>query len=295
MTRSHSEIWRDPALPFVESRRACHSRACYKAHSHPTFSIGTVDAGLSHFTGAGEGRERLTPGSLVLVPAQRVHACNPQPGQAWSYQMLHLDAQWLQQLRLEAGVAAGEPGAPARISRSASVYRQFCQLNALLFSKAGAAEKEAALVAFIGDLDFAAHDTLDAAPAPTLSAPALREALDMIEAQDSAQLSLSHLAAHVGLGRYQLIRALRAATGLTPHAYLLNARVNRARRLLSQGRPLAEVAYELGFADQAHFQRVFKAHAGMTPGRYRGGAGNTVPLWERAGPAIKGEALATRR
>ncbi|MDZ4021174.1 hypothetical protein PssiTeo3_45830 [Pseudomonas sichuanensis] len=72
-----SEIWHDPALPFVESRRACHSRACYKAHSHPSFSIGAVDVGYSHFTGAGQGVVRLTPGTLVLVPAQRVHACNP--------------------------------------------------------------------------------------------------------------------------------------------------------------------------------------------------------------------------
>ena len=40
-------FWRDPFLPHVESRRACHSRACYKPHSHPTFSIGAVDAGGS--------------------------------------------------------------------------------------------------------------------------------------------------------------------------------------------------------------------------------------------------------
>lgn len=105
MTLSNSEIWRDPALPFVESRRACHSRACYKAHSHPTFSIGAVDAGLSWFTGAGDGQARLTPGTLVLVPAQRVHACNPESGQAWSYQMVHVDAQWLGRLRLSQALA----------------------------------------------------------------------------------------------------------------------------------------------------------------------------------------------
>lgn len=170
MTLSNSEIWRDPALPFVESRRACHSRACYKAHSHPTFSIGAVDAGLSWFTGAGDGQARLTPGTLVLVPAQRVHACNPESGQAWSYQMVHVDAQWLGRLRLESGVSAAEPGAPARITRSAEVYRQFCQLNALLFSDAAPSQKEAALVAFIGDHDFAAHATLDAAR-PCLERP----------------------------------------------------------------------------------------------------------------------------
>lgn len=273
MTLSNSEIWRDPALPFVESRRACHSRACYKAHSHPTFSIGAVDAGLSWFTGAGDGQTRLTPGTLVLVPAQRVHACNPEPGQAWSYQMVHVDAQWLGRLRLESGMSAAEPGAPARITRSAEVYRQFCQLNALLFSDAAPSQKEAALVAFIGDHDFAAHATLDAAPPPALSAPALRELIAMLQTCELAEISLEHLAGHVGFGRYQLIRAFRAATGLTPHAYLLNERVNRARGLLGQGQDLAQVAYRLGFADQSHFQRVFKAHAGMTPGQYRQRAG----------------------
>ena len=99
--------------------------------------------------------------------------------------------------------------------------------------------------------------------------PTLRGLIEHIEAQDLTQLSLERLARQAGLGRYQLIRAFRAATGLTPHAYLLNARINQGRRLLRDGLALAEVAYQLGFADQSHFQRVFKAHVGLTPGQYR--------------------------
>lgn len=269
MPRTRSLLWRDPALPWVESRRACHSRACYKAHSHPTFSIGAVDAGFSHFSGAGDEQQRLTPGTLVLVPAQRVHACNPEPGQAWSYQMLHVAADWLAQLRLESGLSAAEPGAPARISRQPALYRAFCALNELLFSAAGVTEKEAALIAFMGDHDFSEHPPLAAAPAPRLALPALRGLIARIEADDPAPLSLEALARQAGLGRYQLIRAFRAATGLTPHAYLINGRVNRGRQLLRDGQALAEVAYRLGFADQSHFQRVFKAHVGVTPGQYR--------------------------
>jgi AraC-like DNA-binding protein len=267
MPPARSEIWHDPALPHVESRRACHSRACYKAHSHPTFSIGAVDAGTSRFTGAGNGEVRLTPGTLVLVPAQRVHACNPDAGQAWSYQMLHLDAAWLAELRLESGIAAGAPEAPARISRSAALYRQFCALNALLFSTAPAVEKDAALVSFIGDHDFATQPAT--MTAPPLAPSVLDRLIAHIEQSDPAELSLERLAGLAGIGRYPLIRAFAAATGMTPHAYLLNARVNRARRLLREGSGLAEVAYRLGFADQSHFQRVFKAHAGVTPGVYR--------------------------
>ncbi|MFV3291487.1 AraC family transcriptional regulator [Pseudomonas sp. NY11955] len=268
MPRSHTVLWRDPALAHVESRRACHSRACYKAHSHPTFSIGAVDAGQSHFSGAAGGQERLTPGTLVLVPAQRVHACNPEPGQAWSYQMLHVDADWLTQLRRESGLGGAGAGEPARVCRDPQVYRQFCALNSVLFSSASNSEKDTALIAFLGDLDFSVHPPLTVAPA--LEAATLSGLLTHIEHLDPAQLSLEVLAREAGLGRYQLIRAFRAATGLTPHAYLLNARVNRGRRLLGEGVALAEVAYQLGFADQSHFQRVFKAYVGVTPGQYRG-------------------------
>ncbi|WP_251475102.1 hypothetical protein [Stenotrophomonas lactitubi] len=57
-----TEFWRDAAMPYVESRRACDSRACYRAHSHPTFSIGAVDQGTSLFTGAACGAVTLHRG-----------------------------------------------------------------------------------------------------------------------------------------------------------------------------------------------------------------------------------------
>ena len=256
---SPSFFWRDSTLPHVETRRACHSRACYKPHSHPTFSIGAVDAGGSVFTGSGEVAVRLAPGSLVLVPAGCVHACNPLPDQAWSYQMLHLDARWLQ------AHAPTLDGETARVLHCPLLYAQFCAVNDLLFSSSSAQEKDAALLAFLGACAGADADTLPSAckPVPQQLAPVLAA----LQAQPSA--SLEQMAQAAGLSRYQLIRAFRAATGMTPHAYQLNASINRARSGLQSGTALAQLAHELGFADQSHFQRVFKAHAGMTPGRYR--------------------------
>lgn len=71
MRGASQRFWRDPRMPHVESRRASHSRACYKPHSHPTFSIGAVDAGSSVFSGAG--------GSLILDwagPAEALRIAN---------------------------------------------------------------------------------------------------------------------------------------------------------------------------------------------------------------------------
>lgn len=250
---------RAPALPHIETRRACHSRACYKPHSHPTFSIGAVDAGGSVFTGSGAAAVRLAPGSLVLVPAGCVHACNPLPDMAWSYQMLHLDAQWLQQH------APALDGESARVLDCRLLYAQFCAMNELLFSSGSAQEKDAALLAFLDACASATTDILPSVRKPV--PPQLVPVLDTLQAQPLA--TLQQLAQSAGMSRYQLIRAFRAATGMTPHAYQLNASINRARSSLQEGTALAQLAHELGFADQSHFQRVFKAHAGITPGRYR--------------------------
>lgn len=252
-------FWRDPSMHHLESRRANKSRACYKQHSHPTFSIGAVDAGGSVFTGSGEAAVRLAPASLVLVPAGCVHACNPLPDMAWSYQMLHLDAHWLQQH------APALDGDTARVLECPLLYAQFCTMNALLFSSSTAQEKNAALLAF---LDACASATTDLLPSVRKPIPQhLAPVVDTLQAQPLA--TLQQLAQAAGLSRYQLIRAFRAATGMTPHAYQLNANINLARSSLQEGTALAQVAHELGFADQSHFQRVFKAHAGITPGRYR--------------------------
>ncbi|MDN2708470.1 AraC family transcriptional regulator [Janthinobacterium sp. SUN118] len=257
----NTTFWRDPALPHVESRRACRSRACYKPHSHPTYSIGAVDAGGSIFTGSKDGKVALGNGSLVLVPAGCVHACNPLPDAHWSYQMLHLDAQWLHTHvpRLDASSAS--------VLHQPVLYAQFCAMNALLFSPAAVAAKQEALLALL----HACADASGASPLPSHAARIpiqLRPVVQQLQSQPLA--SLAQLAELAGMSRYQLIRAFRAATGMTPHAYQLNLGVNRARSGLQAGNALADIACELGFADQSHLQRVFKAHAGITPGRYRG-------------------------
>ena len=264
------QFWRDPAMPYAESRRACRSHACYKPHSHPTYSIGAIDDGGSRFTGAGDKPVILHPGTVIFIPAARVHACNPLPGSAWSYQMLHLDVAWLRTVRREYAMAgAADDDEPVRVLREPAAYARFCGLNALLFSDADRQEKEAALIEFIGDADAAQGMAIDAAPQSSCLSDRISPALELLRKEPADNAPLAHLARLAGMSRYQVIRAFRAVTGLTPHAWQLNQRVNLARERIRAGESLVDVAYALGFADQAHFHRVFKAYAGITPGGFR--------------------------
>ncbi|MFD0776484.1 helix-turn-helix transcriptional regulator, partial [Streptomonospora algeriensis] len=82
---------------------------------------------------------------------------------------------------------------------------------------------------------------------------------------------LEELAAAVDTPPFALLRAFRSAHGLPPHAYVNDIRVQRARRLLGEGIPPADVAACLGFADQPHLTRHFKRSTGVPPGAFQRG------------------------
>jgi AraC family transcriptional regulator len=100
---------------------------------------------------------------------------------------------------------------------------------------------------------------------PAAPAPWLRRVIDRLEADLTDAPTLTELAAEVGVHPAHLSRAFRQVRGETVGEYLRRRRVEQAERALAGPRPLAEIAADAGFADQAHFTRVFRRHFGMTP------------------------------
>jgi len=103
-----------------------------------------------------------------------------------------------------------------------------------------------------------------------LSSTQERVVRDYVQAHLRERISLDDLAAAVSLSRFHFARRFRQSTGTSPHEFVLRQRVARARTMLTRtGAPLTDVALACGFADQSHLNRVFKAHVGTTPGRFR--------------------------
>lgn len=98
----------------------------------------------------------------------------------------------------------------------------------------------------------------------------LARVVDFIEANLDRELTLDKLARVACLSPYHFVRAFKVAVGMTPHRYLMDRRVARARALLDAGDlPLVAVGDLCGFASQAHFTSAFKRAVGTTPGAYR--------------------------
>ena len=112
------------------------------------------------------------------------------------------------------------------------------------------------------------------APAPQahggLAAGALRRVREYVQVHLNESIDLSMLAAVAGLSMHHFAREFKQSAGVTPHHYLIQKRIERAQQILAQtDLSLAEIAYTVGFSDQGHLARHFRALLGTTPREFR--------------------------
>lgn len=263
-------FWRDAALPFIEARSIADGReVCYTRHSHEHFSIGAITAGRSTYVHEQASCEVAT-GTVVLMNPGDVHACNPIDDQPWSYLMLYVDTPWLTDLQHQLGFAAELDYRPFTCTHTAdrTLFDGLNQLYELLLdAQASTLQKHSGAVAFFTEVQIRLNPAQVMLDEPNSK---LERAAEYIREHCTQALKLEDICTAAELSASYLIRAFKQQYGMTPHAYLVNRRIQFARQQLRQGRLIADVALDAGFADQAHFQRVFKQHLAATPGQYRG-------------------------
>ena len=262
-------FWRDDALPFIEARAIADGReVCYTRHSHAHFSIGAITAGRSTYVHEHMQCE-ISTGTVVLMNPGDVHACNPINDQPWSYVMLYVETPWLIDLQHQLGVSHDQAfrrfAAPH--TTDASLFAGLKNLYTVLTdTDQDMLCKHSAAVEYFAEV----QQRLNPAGQPLREANSrLERAADYIRDNCTQMLKLEDICQAAQLSPSYLIRAFKQHFGMTPHAFLINRRIQFAREQLRRGRLIADVALEAGFADQAHFQRVFKKHLAATPGQYQ--------------------------
>lgn len=262
-------FWRDDALPFIEARSIADGReVCYTRHSHEHFSIGAITAGRSTYLHE-QSEFQVSAGTVVLMNPGDVHACNPIDDQPWSYLMLYVETPWLTDLQHQLGF--GQDQAFRRFSithlHDADLFAGLKGLYEVLVDEQhDILRKHSAAVEFFTDV----QQRLNPGDQPLRESNfKLERAAEYIRDNCTQLLKLEDICAAAQLSPSYLIRAFKQHYGMTPHAFLVNRRIQFARDQLRSGKLIADVALEAGFADQAHFQRVFKQHLAATPGQYR--------------------------
>ena len=110
-----------------------------------------------------------------------------------------------------------------------------------------------------------------------------------MDANAHEPIGLDSAAVEAGLSPFHFLRLFRDVLGVTPHQYLVRARLRRAAGLLAdEERSITDIALEVGFADLSNFVRTFHRAAGVSPTGFRRAArGDRKILQERmAAPAL---------
>lgn len=258
-----------PAARFdgLDCLAATFRRHAYAPHRHESYVLGTIEAGCETFRVRG-ARHYARPGLITFVNPLETHDGEPY-GPGYSYRMTYPEIGLMREVAasLSGREAGGTPFFPEPLVEDAAGAALFAAAHRAIEGGEDLLAGEEMLLRFYAHC-LARHADLAVRPVGAEAGPVDR-AREVFEARYDEDLSLADLARLTGLPRHHLIRAFRRETGLTPHAYLVDVRVRRARERLRRGEKPGDVAAATGFSDQPHLTRAFKARFGVTPGAFR--------------------------
>lgn len=252
-----------PMFGGVDMMSARFVRHSFAPHSHDELMIGVMHAGVKSFRCAG-AREYASPGDLVVVNPGEMHTGEREHGAELTYAALYVSEAAL------SAILERPRGTPTIVGRTViedrDVWPLFNTAHRLAMAGDDIAASEAmacgvSLLFQRYEDDCHVHSEADC---PT----AVYRAIEFLESRACEHVSLEDASKVSGVGLFHLIRLFQKHLGLTPYAYLTQVRIAKSRQLLRSGEPIAQVALDVGFADQAHFTKRFKQLTGTTPAFY---------------------------
>ena len=271
MSKEQVTFWRDRVLADMEVLKATYVHHAFSRHSHTGYAIGIIESGVETFDYLGSGHH-APAGSLVIIHPGEVHTGQAGVDEGWRYRMMYPSVALVQQAVTELGRPASEvPFFPEPVICDRPLVSYFRQLHQSLEQGATPLERESKLLWFLARL-IERHSERRSLLAPETAQPAAVKATQRYLQQHYQEaVRLNDLAQAVDLSPRKLLRLCNQAWGLPPHRYLIQLRVERAKRLIADGASLCAVAADTGFADQSHLNRHFKRVVGITPGQYQQG------------------------
>jgi AraC-like DNA-binding protein len=239
------------------------TRPIEEIYAQPRIVI--VRDGMFHCRTAG-GAATLLPGSVLLANMESAYEYTYEPGCAERCVSFAYDAAVIEDIARGLGLTAAH-------FRGVSLApnARFATIAELVLAEDTTASVEEWAHVLAAEVLAAQPRTRAFVPSPThVEGRRAVEACRLIERRASEPLSLSVVAAELGLSPFHFLRIFKRALGFTPHQYLVHTRLRHAAALtLHTAKPIAEIAFAVGFSDLANFNRSFRNVIGCSPRRLR--------------------------
>ncbi len=259
----------DLGLELLQARFRSHR---YIRHSHDSYAIGVTEEGVQSFWCRGQARHGV-PGSVLAINPGEVHDGQSGTGGDYAYFMFYVSpTTFIGALEDLIGRPVGSPSFVSPLLADAHVSAKAHQLRLILQAPADTLEQETARDDLLWSLSRRYIDTkIQPAANADSPGPRLQRVKEYLHAYYASRVSLQDIASTAGMSRFRLNACFLKTFGLPPHAYLTQLRLRMARTMLEAGEPIAEVATSVGFVDQSHLTRSFRACFGVTPGMFQSG------------------------
>jgi len=248
-------------IDLMSARFVRHS---FAPHTHDELMIGVIHAGVKAFR-HGKSREYAATGSLSVVNPGEMHTGERAHGPELVYAALYVPGAAL--AAMSTHLAGGRSVVGRPVVDDPDIWRSLTLAHRLGMTGADAVGAEEAMTCGVSLL-FQRYGSRPFLHSEASCPRAVNLAVDFLQARACDHISLKDTSKAAGVGLYHLISLFTKHLGLTPHAYLTQVRIAKSRQLLRLGEPVARVALDVGFADQAHFTKRFKQVTGTTPALY---------------------------
>ena len=234
----------------------------YERHFHEKYAIGVTLWGVQRFR-CGRRRYDSVPGDVMIIRPGESHDGESGTRDGYSYLMVYVGEATFREASadgsggLRGGVLLHDAATAGEL---ANAWRAMSAQPSSLMAEEHFVRVLNALAYARGKAD---------ATAETPPSAILARVREYIHERPDSRVSLSELAAIAAMSRFKLTRCFQRAYGLPLHAYHLQVRLHEAKRRLTSGESIASVAVNLGFSDQSHLHRRFRAAFGLTPGQWR--------------------------
>ena len=258
-----TQYWWDRHLRGLSLLHADFTTHEYPPHTHEALVVAITEHGGSIVKSRGQV-EQATPATLFVFNPAEPHAGWMGWSTRWRYRSMYLTREALD--RLADGLGIEEvPYFTRNTFADRDLIEAFLAMHCTMEEGRDVFRERELLISTFGRL-FQRHgsgpDRIKLAPVDRVL---LARVTDRMRAGHATNLRLEDLAAGVGLTTFQLIGLFKRTTGLTPHAYLTQIRLNMACQHLRHAPVLADVATAVGFYDQSALNKHFKRCYGITP------------------------------
>ncbi|WP_322025632.1 AraC family transcriptional regulator [Burkholderia sp. BCC1977] len=289
-----ARYWRTPLLPDADLLTATYRDHTFAPHWHDAYTIPVILEGAERYTCRGSGHVAET-GTVPVINPGEVHTGSRATDEGWCYRVSYVPVDYIRALASAIAERPQDaPWFPSDVIRDTDLAARLALAHRMMEAgservppfypheqpaaddPAAAAQRAydplAAETAMLDALSTLIARHADARLQPAVLAadePRVDAMRERLAADLTCTVTLDDVAQAAGLSPFHAARLFTRTTGMPPHAWRNQLRLQRALAPLRAGASIADVAAASGFVDQSHFTRHFKRMFGVPPGRWQ--------------------------